>query len=518
MSLTSGGFSRRTVLGGAAAAGGALLLPHGAAAQETPRRGGTLRVVMIYNPAALDPMTGRNAPDFNILLMLYDSLLDLDLKTLAPRPGLARAWTWTNPTTLVLDLRDDVTFHDGTRFDAEVVKFNLDRYRTDPRSNVKSDAAAVESVEVTGPHQVALHLARHNASLPAILADRVGLMVSPASVRKADKGNVDRTPVGTGPFKFVSWQDNDRVVLTRNDSYWRNGLPYLDGVVVRIISEQPTGLRSIVAGENDFALNLSINLKALADRVPSLAVSLFPTTYLWGAYLNIAKPPLDNVKVRQALSWGIDREAMNKVTALGLDTPGNGMLPKAHWACDPATFNTYTYAPERARRLLAEAGYPDGIDLPMLGGSDQTAMQRQEMAISQLAKAGIRVKLTPGSPQETSVQFFGPAKQGSARFAGMGGFADPSQQYDDLFGATSYRNASGIELPGYRELLDASQATDDVVERKAAIARLQKFVIDNALVLTFLFQTNMFVGHKAVKGVAVDLSNKPRFHAAWIAA
>jgi peptide/nickel transport system substrate-binding protein/glutathione transport system substrate-binding protein len=508
---------RRGVLKGAAAVTGAVLLPGTLRAAE-PRRGGTLRVSMTYNPAALDPMTGRNAPDFNTLLAIYDGLIDLDPPTLQPKPGLAKAFTWKDPATLVLDLEQNVTFHDGTKFDAEAVKFNLDRYRSDARSNVKPDCSTIDRVDVAGPHQVVIHLNRPNSSLPTILADRPGLMVSPTAIQKADGGNIDRAPVGTGPFRFVSWQDNDRIVLTRNESYWRPGLPYLDALTLRIISEQPTGLRSVIAGENDMAINIDVQLKTVADRAGNLVARLVPTTFFWGAYINFAKPPLDNLKVRQALAWGIDREAMNKAIALGLDTPGNGVLPKEHWACDPATFNMYGYDPDKARKLLAEAGYPDGIDVPMIGWSDQTAMQRQEVAMAQLAKAGIRVQLTPASPQDSSIMFFGPQKKGSARMSGMGGYADPSQQYDNLLSKDAYYNAGRIELPGYRELINATQATDDLAARKAAFAMLQRFVIENALVLTFLFQTNLMIAQKSVQGVTVDLTNKPRFHAAWLAA
>jgi ABC-type transport system substrate-binding protein len=266
------------------------------------------------------------------------------------------------------------------------------------------------------------------------------------------------------------------------------------------------------------AINIDVHLKPVADRAGNLVARLVPTTFFWGAYINFAKPPLDDLKVRQALSWGIDREAMNKAIALGLDTPGNGVLPKEHWACDPATFNYYGYDPDKARKLLAEVGHADGIDVPMLGWADQTAMQRQEVAMAQLAKAGIRVQLTPASPQDSSIQFFGPQKKGSARMSGMGGYADPSQQYDNLLSKSAYYNAGGIELPGYRELINATQATDNLAERKAAFAKLQRFVIENALVLTFLFQTNLMVAHKNVQGVTVDLTNKPRFHAAWLAA
>ena len=510
--------SRRTLLQGTAAAGGTLLLPHGAFAQETPRKGGTLRVSMTYNPAALDPMTGRNGPDFNTLLCLFDSLIDLDPKTLEAKPMLASKWNWPDSKTLVLDLRSDVTFHDGTAFDADAAKFNLDRARADARSNVKSDCTSIDAVEVTGKHQITIRLNRPNSSIPTILSDRPGLMVSPTSIKTADKGNVDRMPVGSGPFKFVSWADNDRIVLTRNDKYWQQGLPYLDGIVLRIITETATGLRSVLAGENDVALNLDIQKKLIADRDSKLTVELYPTTYYWGAYLNYGKAPLDNLKVRQALSWGIDREAMNKTVSLGPATPGNGVIPKQHWACDPASYNTYGYSPEKARALLAEAGHPDGIDIPMLGWTDQASMQRQEVALAQLAKAGFRVQLTTGSPQDTSIQFFGSTKKGSGRIAGMGGYADPSQQYDNLFGKEAFLNAGSVELPGYRELMNATQETADINERKAAFGKLQKFVIDNALVLTFMFQTNILVQTKNVKGVTVDLTNKPRFHAAWLAA
>ena len=156
-------------------------------AQDKPRRGGTLRVSMTYNPAALDPMTGRNAPDFNTLMAIYDPLIDIDPQTLDPKPGLAQSWTWKDPKSLVLDLRQGVKFHDGTAFDAEVVKFNLDRSRNDARSNLKADMESIDAVEVTGSHQVVIRLNRPNYSMPTILAYRPGLMVSPTSIKNATR-------------------------------------------------------------------------------------------------------------------------------------------------------------------------------------------------------------------------------------------------------------------------------------------------------------------------------------------
>ncbi len=170
-------------------------------------------------------MTGRNLPDFDVLYAVFDALIDFEPKTLELKPGLAKSWKFTDPKTLVLDLVEGVKFHDGTEFDGEVVKFNIERYKSDQRSNVKADLSSVDSVEVNGKHQVTFKLNKANAGLPNILTNRVGLMVSPKAIQAAPGGNVDRTAVGTGPFKFVSWQDNDSFTLVRNADYWKPGLP-----------------------------------------------------------------------------------------------------------------------------------------------------------------------------------------------------------------------------------------------------------------------------------------------------
>ena len=242
---------RRTVLKGAAAASGVVFLPSLARAADEPRKGGTLRMAQPYNPAAIDPMTGRNLPDLNVLLdAVYDGLIDFDPNSLILKPGLAKAWRFTDPKTLVLDLADGIEFHDGTPFNPEAVKFNLERYRNDPRSNVKSDLTVVAAVEVSGKNQVTLHLSRPNAGLPAILTTRVGLMLSPTAI-KTKEPNVDRIAVGTGPFKFVEWQDNASFTLMKNDKYWKSGQPYLDGIKISIINELNTAVRTTMTGETD---------------------------------------------------------------------------------------------------------------------------------------------------------------------------------------------------------------------------------------------------------------------------
>ncbi len=505
---------RRDVMKGTAAVAGALLMPATGWAQAA-KRGGTLRVAIPYNPGAIDPMTGRNLTDFDTLYAIFDGLIDFDPKTLDLKPCLAKSWKFSDPKTLVLELVDGVKFHDGTAFDSEVVKFNLDRYKSDPRSNVKADLSTLDSVEVNSPTQVTLKLNRPNAGMPNILTNRVGLMVSPKSIKDAPGGNIDRTAIGTGPFKFVSWQDNDALSVVRNQDYWRKGLPYLDGINFKIINELNTAVRAVVAGEADLAINLQPAQKAVADRSPSVIATASPSLVLFGAFLNYGKPPLDNLKVRQALNHAINRDEINKISAVGLGQPSSAILPKEHWACDAANQNFYKYDPEKAKRLLAEAGHPNGLEIETYGWADQLAMQRQEVIISQLAKVGVKIKLTPLAPQQ-AVQAYMVEKKGSMFISPSSAYPDPSQLYEALFGKTALRNPSGIELPGFRELLDATMEAQEQDKRKAAFVKLQQFVTEQALQLVQYISPAVSVHSPKVKNHVDSLLSVPKFTETWI--
>jgi ABC-type transport system substrate-binding protein len=509
----SAALDRRAALGGALALGAAALLPRAGRAQPEPRRGGVLRWAIPPNPGSLDPVTGRTAAEFAFLHTVFDALLDFDPMTLDPKPGLAKSFAFEDATTFVLDLVEGVSFHDGTPFDADAVKFNLDRARSDPRSNVRADIATVRAVETAGKHRVILRLDRPNAALPAILSDRPGMMISPAHIKQ--NGNVDQNPVGTGPWKLVSWRSNDRFVATRNENYWRPGLPYLDGINIAIMNEPATALRSVMAGENDIATSLGPQQKSVADR-SKLVTQLTHSLGMVGIYLNYSRPPLSDVRIRQALNYAIDRDALNQAVAAGLDVSTSAVLPQEHWACDPATAQYYRHDPDMARKLLADAGFAAGIDVPMLGWSDQISMQRQEVIVTQLARSGVRVKLTPVSASASSTMFFGPAKQGAGRMAQIAARPDPSQEYDNLFSKDAYFNAGAVELPGYRPLLDATMATTDLAQRKAAFAKLQRFVVENALLVPIVFNTAVTVHHPRVNGFVLGMIGKPKCTDVWL--
>jgi peptide/nickel transport system substrate-binding protein/glutathione transport system substrate-binding protein len=515
--IAKGSIGRRGLLKGAAAMGGALLLPATVrAAEPGPRKGGTLRVVVPFNPASLDPMTGRTLTDFDELYALFDPLIDFEQETLSLKPGLATAWRFTDPKTLVLDLRTDVEFHDGTPFNAAAVKFNIERYKSHPRSTVKADLATVDSVEISGKNQVTLHLNRPHSGLPTILTNRIGLMVSPASVK--DHGpNVDRHPVGTGPFTFVDWQDNASMTLTRNKNYWRSGLPYLDGLKFHIINEPNTAARAVIAGQADLALNMTPQQKLMADRTKGVIAKVFPSLVFAGSYLNYGRPPLDDVRVRQALNYGIDRNAYNKVIMQGLAQPSSAIVPKEFWACDPSLIDYYSYDPERAKKLLADAGHSGGIEIEAWGWSDQTSMQRQELMMAELGKAGIRLKLTPAVPIQVIRAFMIQHKRAMMVGAG-GGYPDPSQLYEALFAKTALRNAGQVELPGFRPLMDATMAAQGRPARKAAFAKLQRFTIEQAMYLPEAMTPGITLQTPKVQNFVNGLMNTPKLTEVWLEA
>lgn len=503
-----------SMLGAAAVAAG---FSGTAAAQGTPRRGGILRVSSPTNPSSLDPATGGSGQDHAFLYPIFDTLVEWDYAGLQARPGLAESWKYPDPQTLVLTIRPGVLFHDGTPCDAAAVKFNLDRNRGDQRSNIKSDLATVGSIDVTGPNEVTLRLKQADTALPLILSDRAGMMCSPKAVQELGKEH-DRKAVGAGPWKLVAWNDNEKVVLTRHDKYWREGRPYLDGIEMSIITEINTGLRSVVAGQNDFVYFLSPQQKAIIDRAKNLTAVSGPTLYCVQMYFNFGRAPLNDRRVRLAFNHAIDREAFSKATMGGLAEPATTALPTAHWAFDKTLANYYAYDPDKSRKLLAEAGHKDGVDVACLGYSDQRSVQRQEVLIEQLRKGGFRARFTTGSIPEMSAQYFTERKT-DILLAAWTGRPDPSLTFQLMFSKESYYNAGRIEVsPALTAAMLESRASEDLEMRKKAFARVQKIVLEEALVCPLVFQYELNAHTAKVKGYKPNLLGKPKFEDVWLEA
>ncbi len=486
-------------------------------AQGTPKRGGILRISAPTNPSSLDPATGGAGSDHAFLFTMYDTLTEWDFETLKPKPGLAESWSFSDPTTFVLNIRPGVTFHDGTPLDAEAVKFNLERNKSDPKSNIKADLATMASASVTGPMQVTLKLNTPDAALPGILSDRAGMMVSPTALKASAAGNVARTPVGAGAYTFVSWADGEKIVIKRNEKYWKPNRPYPDGIEFAIIPELTTGVRSVTAGQNDLIYQLPPRQKVVVERSKDLKVFNGPTLYVFQIFLNWAKPPFDDIRVRKAFNMAIDRESFVKAALAGLAEPAYMNLPKSHWAYDKSVAALTPYDPAQARKLLAEANFKEGTTIDLVGYPDQDSVQRQEILIEQLRKAGISVRFLNAPIAEASAAFFGAEKRGSGLLAAWTGRPDPSLTYSLMFTKDAYYNGGrGAVPPELEAAIKESRASEDVQIRTKAFATVQRLVMENAFVAPLAFQFELVAMNKKVQGYRPNLLGKPKYDDVWL--
>jgi len=508
---------RRQALATLGSLAAAPLLPWMRPAHAAARRGGILKVSAPFNPSTLDPVTGGLGSDHMVLYPIFDTLVDFEPATLAPKPGLATAWEFPDPKTLVLTLRQGVLFHDGTPLDAAAVKANLDRARSDERSSVRGDLQSLESVEVRGPLQVALKLSRPDTALPLILADRAGMMSSPKAVQELGR-QYDRNPVGTGPFRFERWADNDVVVLVRNETYWGENLPYLDGITFRIITDLNTGLRAVIAGETNFAYRLNPQQKLVADRMgKKVVVSSTPTIADYHLLFNYGRAPLNDRRVRQAINHALDRDGFNKAALLGLGVPAQTMLPPGYWAHDEALDGFYAHDPDKARKLLAEAGHPDGIDIQFFGYSDQASQQRHEIIIEQLRQSGIRAHMTVGSSADMYQRFM-VRGEGDMLLALWTGRPDPSQPFLLVYGEKGFNNAGKVPPPP--EMVQAqaeSQSATSQEGRAQAFAKLERAALEHALSAELAFVPGIEVFTPNVRNYTPNLLGKPKFNEIYLA-
>ncbi|MGI6245885.1 MAG: ABC transporter substrate-binding protein [Pseudochelatococcus sp.] len=473
---------------------------------------GRLRVASLANPSSLDPATGGAGSDHVSLYNFYDTLVDLDPDTLSAKPGLARSFVFSDPATLVLDLQEGVTFHDGTPLDAEAVKFNLDRNRSAQVSNIRGDLASVESVEASGPLQVTLRLKQPDAALPLILSDRAGMMVSPTALKAAADGRVDRAPVGAGPWKFVSWTDGERIVAEAHAGYWQENLPGVRQLELTIIPEASTRLRAVQSGQVDIAYQISERQLPMVERNPNLVLKSSPTLYNYLLYLNCSRGPLKDVRVRQAMNLAVDREAYVFATQAGVGEVARMNLPKSHWAYSADAEEFTVHDPDRARALMAEAGFANGIELDFRGFPDQAHVQRQEVVLSQLAKIGVRGRFTNAPIAEASGRFFGEEKLGDVHLSAWTGRPDPTLTYALLYSKDSYFNSGRVPPPaGFDEAIAASRSSSDQAERAKALATVQRLAMEAAMTIPLSFRSEVDAVARNVRDHQANLLGKPKF-------
>jgi peptide/nickel transport system permease protein/peptide/nickel transport system substrate-binding protein len=443
--------------------------------------------------------------------------VDYDPQTLAPLPSLATAWRFESPTRLVMELRQGVVFHDGTPFDAAAVRANFAHMMTNPRSTVRADIAAVAEVEVVAPHVVTLRLKQPDTTLPMVLTDRAGMMSSPTAL--AERGeNYGRNPVGTGAMEFVRWTDAVEVVARRNERYWKPGEPLLDGIVMPVITDTTTGLRSVRAGQNHISVNVDSHQIPAIRRAGDVTASIQNTFRLQQCYINFSKPPLNDIRLRQALNFAVDRAAYARVVLGGVGEPADLHVPRGLWAYDAEAASRYPYDPERARRLISEAGFAPGqLTINASYASNQLNAQRIEILGAFLDRVGVKLSSTTGTLTATLQTWRDGV--GDIRLANWTGRPDPALTYQLLLHPDSAFNIGrAVPSPELIQAIAASRTVEPLDQRRDAMARVLRLEREFALTLPLAFEPEITALARRVRNYVPNLAGRPRFEQVWLAA
>ena len=378
---------------------GCLLLTPLALWAQQPQSGGTLRVAWEADITGLDPYISPGVQSWYVSGNIFNSLLTIDSE-LNYVPDLAASWEiLENGTVYVFHLRKGVKFHDGTDFDAEVVRWNYQRIM-DPaeKAFVAPFFAIVDTVEVLDAHTVKFTLKHPSMTLlPVMAAERVGfLQMSPAAFNKWGKEEIRLHPVGTGPFKLAKWEQNQIIVLEKNPHYFKPGLPYLDRIELRVMKEGVTRVTALRAGEVDFANYVPREHVERLAKDQKMQVFKGKDTQRTQSYFNLRNPLFRDVRVRQAvLGYGIDRQAIAKTALLGQAQPLWSFVPPG--GKDHIDFGEqFPYNPEKARALLKEAGFDEKNPLRytlMTHAAEAALPNIATIMKTQLAKIGVEMTI-----------------------------------------------------------------------------------------------------------------------------
>jgi peptide/nickel transport system substrate-binding protein len=355
-----------------------------------PVAGGVLRSTLGAEPTTLDPHKLNTLFDRDVSDAMFDALIDDD--TLDGLKGaLAESWDSPDAKVWTFKLRSGVKFHDGSPLSAEVVKFSYDRLQ-DPSTGItgqiRPTASQVESVAVVDPATVRITLKSPSAAFP----------VDASNIKIIPKDFDEAKPVGSGPFQFVEWIRNQRVRLKKNPEYFVKGQPYLDELVFLPTPDENQKIVLLQTGQVDFSDTIPLPRVKEVSAGGKIVVYPIPVGVAPSAYfmpLKTDKPPLDNMKVRQAMNLAIDRKSLLDVT-FGVGTIKSNVVPPKHWAFNPNAMSYDNRDLARAKQLMAEGGHPDGFSLQfkfITSRAEYTPMAQLFQA--NLAEIGVKLELLP---------------------------------------------------------------------------------------------------------------------------
>lgn len=478
-------------------------------ADGEPKRGGTLIIGQDFGPQDLDPnLTGAWAST-NVLELIFNGLLRWD-KDMQMEPDLATSWEISDDAlTYTFSLREGVTFHNGKEFGADDVKHTIERIQDPEFASPRiSTFRNIETVEEIDNLTVQFNLSGPISPLLRNLATIPHGAIVPAN---ASNEQMNAEAPGTGAFRFIAHELDQEVRLEAFEDYWEEDLPYLDAVTFRLLGDD-TSISAALRSESvhitwlkdpKVAQNVSDSVENI-DSVEGVSCRYLPILF------DLKEAPFDDVNVRRAMSLAIDRATIAQIVLGGFGQVGTFLPPSqlGGYIGDGSDLPYYTRDVDEAKRLLAEAGYPDGLDVPefKVVAANALDVQCAQVMAEQWAEAGIRVTINPMEVGAILQDF----SNGNFKLATVGGVwtPDPSNESARYHSTSPQGTAYGINDPEVDRLIDAGLEESDPDARVEIYQELQERILDQVYVITpYVYPLRWELVWNFVKGYDVMANN-----------
>ena len=516
--------------GGSSSSGGGAPAPAATGAPRDDRpvqAGGNLTLALAEDPDALDPTLARTLVGREVFVNMCEKLYDVD-ESLEIVPQLAESLPEVSEdgTTVTIALREGLKFNDGTTMDAEAVKTSLDRHRTLDGSARTADLAAVEDVEVVDPATVRITLSGPFAPLAAQLADRAGMIMSPAQLEEAgDEFGAD--PVCVGPFSFVSRTPGSEIKLEKAPDYYDADQVKLDSITYRIITDANVRLANVKSRDVQVAeriaptdvrgLESDTSVKLIGQEslgYQGISINIGNTEGVTKPTGKVDTPLGSSPELRRAFELSLDRNVINQVVFGGAYTPGCTPLPPVSPYHDPS-LTCSTRNVEEAKGLVAASGQASPIPVELIVGNTPDNLRLGQVIQSQAKEAGFDVKVQPSEFASALDQ----TDSGDYETfqVGWSGRVDPDGNIYSFLHTGGPLNITGESNPELDRVLEQARESDDDAERRTLYGQAMRIAGEDRPIIYLFHQKNYLVTTPEIAGIDYFADGLPRLKTAGIA-
>jgi peptide/nickel transport system substrate-binding protein len=465
----------------------------------------TLKAGSLLQPSSLDPVNVTGGHDMTFLRLIYDRLLETDVDGKV-KEGLATEWGYSDDRkSFNLTLREGVKFSDGSALDAEAVKANLERgFKLTKLGLITS----VDSVEVVSPTELKLNLGSKSAWLAEQLAHNGGFMVSPKAIEGSD--DVSGNPIGSGPYVIEKNVSGSQMLLTKNKDYWNDDRGHYEKIDLKFFKTPVSMNQALQAGQIRVAARTALTDIDTLSKADDIKVEVDPSLAHYHVQFNMVSPKMKDIKVRQAFNYALDREALAKAGTGGHGEATQSLYPPSSEYSTDETQSMWSYDPAKAKQLLADAGYADGIELKCSTYTGSGYETSSPYILEQLEAVGIKVDLTISELSEVMANFYkggdiaAAQKAPDCNFTSWPSQPTPRDTFNAEYGKSVYNVGHAEVVPW--ELLEKFEETLDPAERVTLAHEIELAAAKNPNMANMFTKPKAFAHHTSVQPHAPALN------------